>query len=136
MAHGIKVNAADSNGREKQLSLILKNATNMAPDFLGRVTNKTIKEEANEEDDDDNEAGFDAILGNQVEDLDEIEDENDNQKGLKIYSLLDLRSGRQGASVIPTKKETRLSPEDFQKTFGMDIEAFNALKPWKQKDLK
>ena len=44
IGHGIKVDAVDSTGRLKQLSLILKSAEDMAPEFLGRVTNNTIKE--------------------------------------------------------------------------------------------
>lgn len=38
--------------------------------------------------------------------------------------------------VNPARKEQHLSAEDFQKCFGMDKEAFAALKDWKRKDLK
>ena len=38
--------------------------------------------------------------------------------------------------VQPDKKESYLSDEQFQEVFGCNQEAFEQLKPWKQKDIK
>ena len=38
--------------------------------------------------------------------------------------------------VEPSRKEAYLSDQQFAEVFGMDTAAFNALKKWKQQDLK
>jgi len=53
----------------------------------------------------------------------------------EIYPLEQLQK-ECPAGVAAHKKQDYLSPEDFQKTFGMDKDAFYELKDWKQKDLR
>lgn len=51
------------------------------------------------------------------------------------FSYEDLKD-KFPAKVDPGNKQYYLSEEEFKEVFGMSVDAFGALKPWKQNSLK
>jgi hypothetical protein len=52
------------------------------------------------------------------------------------YSLVDIRQRRVPNNLDKNHREQYLSPEDFEKTFGMTKEAFSKVPKWKRDNLK
>jgi len=57
------------------------------------------------------------------------------KQSMTYYSFADLKSGN-ATEVDDRRKETYLSPEEFQNVFGMTIEEFSSLPKWKQSNAK
>ena len=49
---------------------------------------------------------------------------------------LEVLKGKNVEGVDPARKEAYLEDSVFEATFGMNIDKFNDLKKWKQKELK
>jgi hypothetical protein len=64
----------------------------------------------------------------------EAEGTNNGAKETLYYSFQELKSGVKGVEY--TQREQYLSPDEFEKLFGMSKEEFNVLRNWKQQALK